>query len=156
MPLKLPIALMKNLIRSSSSLFYVLSILGCSLSSEYKLEGSITLIGPDFQTRQGQQGKVGDDCFTWGRYSDIAEGTEILVKNSKDETLAIGRLSGGKFTKADASGWIMHCTFTFSVQNIPKAGLYVIENGKRGEKQYSLGELRKLDWTLEYSLNQQG
>lgn len=140
-----------------SSLFYVclvLSTLGCSLRPKHDLQGSITVVGTEFQTGRGQDGKVDDDCYTWGGYADIAKGMEVLVKNGEGKTLAIGRLSGGKFTKVDTAGYRKTCTFSFSVQNIPKTEFYVVDAGRRGEKQYSFSELQELDWKLEYLLNQ--
>lgn len=151
---------MRNSTRLLPSLFctyLLLSTLSCSSNSTsslptYNLQGSITVVGekPDFAIGKGQQGGLGDDCFTGGGYSDIAEGMEVVVKNGKDETLAIGRLSGGKFTKAGS--WDRSCTFNFSVQNIPETSFYVIQTGGRGEKQYSLSEMQQSNWNLEYSL----
>lgn len=147
---------MKNSIYSFSSLLsvcLVLGTIGCSSKPTYNLQGSVTVVGekPDFAIGRGQQGGLGDDCFTGGGYSDIAEGMEVVVKNGKNETLAIGRLSNGKFTKA--GDWDRSCTFNFSVQNLPKADFYVVQVGRRGEKQYSLSEMEQSSWRLEYSLD---
>lgn len=127
------------------------SIASCA-SYDYKLNGSITVQGdkPDFAVGRGQRGTIGDTCFTSGGYSDLAEDMQVSIKNGKDETLALGRLSSGKFTKAE--GWTMACTFTFTVANIPKSDFYKVEAGRRGVMSYSFQELEQANWRVDYSL----
>ncbi len=78
---------------------------------------------------------VGSVCNGTGGYSDITDGTTVLVKNDAGKLLAETTLGPGSGTSAD-------CTFHFSFSVTEGATDYVVTISHRGEQHYTFAQLK--------------
>lgn len=108
-----------------------------AVSPEFSLKGEFTLL--DFD------GWSGDPCSGDGGYDDIRAGLHVTVRDQTGTVLGTGALEGG----TPLTAW---CTFTFTVDALPKADFYSVEVGRRGELTYSFEELESSEWTVYLSL----
>lgn len=88
---------------------------------------------------------AGDSCTGDGGYSDIHEGTQVVVEDESGKTLATGAFGNGTFDGED-------CVFSFSFHDVPKAAYYRIHGGNRGVLQYSYDDMVKANWSVHLSL----
>ena len=130
-----------------------LSIVLCSCSaqsSKYQLSGSI-LTDIWLPGTQGNR-TVGRDCdvSNQGSYRDLAIGTDIRIKNSKGEIIALGKITSG--TVMNVSGQ-HYCVVRFSAMDVPDSNFYAVALGsdQRKELTYSKEELVDKNWQLELS-----
>lgn len=91
-----------------------------------------------------------DDCASSG-YSDVDEGTQVVVKDGDDKILATGELGISK-PVPELEDLGDPCGFNFTVDDVPDAAFYSIEVGHRGELTFSKAKLEKRDWRVEFSL----
>ncbi len=82
-------------------------------------------------------------------YTDIAVGTQIVVKDETGSILGTGTAIGGEVTgggvydsERDA------CVWTFSVDDLTDAEFYTVEAGRRGGPTYSRADLEAMDWDV--------
>ncbi|MFF0575501.1 hypothetical protein [Streptosporangium saharense] len=83
---------------------------------------------------------IGDprSCVTTGGYSDIREGTQVVITDEASKTIALGSLEAGK---PDSQSSAL-CVFPFSVQNVPGGRpFYGIEISHRGRLQYTAAQI---------------
>jgi hypothetical protein len=73
----------------------------------------------------------------------------VVVKNEKNEILAVGELGGDNYAGQYAQ---VACKFPFLTKNMPKASFYQIKVGRRRSLKYSFDELRKAKWMVQFSL----
>lgn len=88
----------------------------------------------------------GDTCFGSGGYSDISSGAQVRVTDQEGKTLAVSELGSGR----SKTGF--DCTFSFTIDDVPKAEFYEVEVTHRGKLSYSHEEMEKRDWAVEVSL----
>lgn len=70
------------------------------------------------------------ECSGAGGYSDISEGTDVVVKDATGRLLAAGELAAG--VPEEESGRI--CSFKFEVPDVPRGeGPYTVEVSHRGD-----------------------
>jgi hypothetical protein len=71
------------------------------------------------------------ECIGRGGYDDMSEGTQAVIRNSKGEKIAFGRLGPGE---VDDEGYDI-CTFKFTIKDVPadEGFPYSIEVAHRGE-----------------------
>lgn len=125
----------------------------------YTLQGSISIFGLpgvrgpwtpiDFPKSQGCKGS--------GGYSDISEGTQVVVKNGQGTILATGRLGVGTFPPIPSPApktppTTDICGFAFLVPAIPDSDFYSIEVSHRGALVYSREDLKAKGWQVALSL----
>lgn len=111
----------------------------------HKLTGTIDVVDTDNYFR-GSDGSSDTSCAASGGYSDIAEGTQVIVKDRDGKTLAVGRLEQGERQTA------LYCTFAFTVEGIKDASFYKVEISHRGEQNYSRTDLEDQDWNIGLKL----
>ncbi len=75
-------------------------------------------------------------CTTGGGYTDIRQGTQVVVTDESARTIALGRLGYGSWERREG------CIFLFMVADIPAGQrFYGIEVGHRGRLQYTAAQL---------------
>jgi hypothetical protein len=85
-------------------------------------------------------GSEGEPCVALGGYTDIAEGTQVVISGEDGTTLAVGRLQSGEIT---VGGGFRSCRFYFTVPDIPPGHrFYELEVGRRGSLQYTAQDLK--------------
>lgn len=88
----------------------------------------------------------GDSCQGSGGYSDIAQGTEVIVEDESGKTLATSQFGDGTY---DGSV----CVFDFTFSGVPKAAFYrVHQSGNRGVLQYSYNDMVTNHWSVHLTL----
>jgi hypothetical protein len=112
----------------------VLLVVGFLVSgSEHTLRGSLTVYD---STSFGCNLSLG--------YSDIHDGTRVVVMDSEDDVIASGTLDEGSGSSL--------CEFSFEVDEIPDRDEYWVEIGNRTELHYTRSELEDDDWKLALTL----
>ena len=101
-----------------------------------KVEGTMTLY--DFSIYSSSINNIGSWCWGYGGYSDIDEGTKVVITNQDGKRLAETALEQG-------SGGSTVCTFNFSFKVLEGEQEYLVEVGRRGESSYSEAELKLPD-----------
>lgn len=82
----------------------------------------------------GYYGPETTPCWPGGGYSDIHEGTQVVVSDAGGKTLGIGSLGAGI---QDDTGAGKRCLFSFWVKDIPRGEkFYGVEVAHRGRLQY--------------------
>ena len=109
--------------------------------AEHEIEGSITITDPT--------GYSGDsDCAGEGAYSDIAEGTSVVVKDVEGTTLSTGALSAG--VEDVDEGDVDECTFFFTLKDVPTDHMfYEVVVGHRRYPDISKAALQPEGWTVD-------
>lgn len=78
-------------------------------------------------------------CIGQGGYSDIHNGTQVVVTDADGRTLALGRLTG-----AEVGGGLDVCAYTIRIGDVPGGhDFYGIEVSHRGRVQYSRSDVEK-------------
>ncbi len=92
----------------------------------------------------------GGSCRSRQGYDDIAEGSQVTVRDAKGEIIAVGALQAGiqdgseEYTARDFQLFdLAICSFAFSIEAPAGKGFYTISvgNANRGEHTYSEEEL---------------
>lgn len=87
-----------------------------------------------------------------GRLDDLRDGTPVEVRDSENESVAVGRLERGTATNRDGSGEsepdYSTCRMPFTVSDVPDSDAYTIEIGHRGGLTFSKDELAEKDWRV--------
>lgn len=80
----------------------------------------------------------GAPCEGQDGYSDIVEGSQVVITNSSGEAIALGALEPGRTVEDNA--WYQ-CHFTFTVEDVPVDGdIYGVEISGRGSVPFSLND----------------
>lgn len=77
----------------------------------------------------------GSSCSGSGGYSDIDQGTQVIVKNGKGDILTTTVLEQG-------TGGIYQCSFPFSFDIKEGEDRYIVTVSHRGDMSYSFGDLK--------------
>jgi hypothetical protein len=107
----------------------------------HTVEGDFTLMDPEGYSEDF----AGGGCSGDGGYDDISAGTQVNIRDGSGELLASSSLDAGE----DMS---IACTFTFTVDDVPKADFYSVEVGDRGDLSYSYDEMVENSWYVSLSL----
>lgn len=132
----------------------------------HELSGSLSLFDTDYMTST-----KGASCDGEGGYSDIGSGGQVVVKDGRGATLAVGKLGQGKLLTLDealgqAGGTTTTrrlasssarssptvCQFTITVADVPEADFYRIEIGHRQPVEYSKAKLEAEGWRIDLVL----
>jgi len=122
--------------------------------STHTLHGSISLT-PDDRDFSWELDKP---CSGSGGYSDLAGGTQVVVKDGSGSIIATGHLNEGTganpyvYKGTPDPEIVDSCSFSFDVEGVPDSDFYSIEVGHRGAMTYSRAEMESMSWTLELSL----
>lgn len=86
------------------------------------------------------------DCYGIDGYDDIAEGTQVTVRDAEGSRVGSGELGEGRLdTFSDTAA----CTFRFMVYDIPVSeGIYTVEVASRGEINFRQAEAGGLELSL--------
>ena len=102
-----------------------------SRASTFDVAGTLTLTDRDGFHAYGR--RAGADCTGDSGYDDIREGVAVLIRNSRGEQIALGRLGAGYLTEK-MSSYVARCEFAFSIPGVEEDGeIYSVEVGHRGE-----------------------
>jgi hypothetical protein len=100
------------------------------LSRSFTVEGTITLDHGDFVTTD-------DSCFGDGGYNDMHLGTQVVVTDAAQKTVAVGKIVAAEDT-------VTECRLTFRVEDVPRGeDFYGIEVSHRGRLQYTADDLEQ-------------
>lgn len=83
-----------------------------------------------------------DDASAAGDFSDIGEGTQVVVENQDAETIASGALEAG--TLVDEGGETLLCSYPFTLTKVPETAFYsiLVGDGSRGGVQFTQEEMQ--------------
>ncbi|MDA0718395.1 MAG: PASTA domain-containing protein [Cyanobacteria bacterium] len=119
------------------------SVISLVVTQRPILTGSFTLIDSDIN-------RTAEGCSGRGGYYDIKASLQVVVKDEKGAIIGVGELEEDNYT---GKGRGVICEFPFSIKNIPKAAFYEIEVGRRGSLKYSLDELNKANWKVDFMIS---
>lgn len=118
----------------------LLIAVGCAQDSSHTVRGTMELVDKDASWVPGSS------CEGSGGYDDIGSGTQVVVKDAKDEIIATGSLGPGTATTA------IQCEFAFEIKDVPESDFYSIEVSHRGAITYSLEKMNLSDWEVGLTL----
>src|SRR3954447_1267898 len=101
---------------------------------------------------------VGKVCQGAGGYTDLVEGTPVVVRDGGGQVIGSGRFSAGKGAggvrsgATGASGAPAACVFAFTVKHVPDADTYSFQMSHRGEVVYTREELEDNNWKIGAAL----
>ena len=125
---------------------------GTSEPTGHSLSGQITLHEGGWQRTWGQGDTM--PCEGKGGYSDIREGTQVVVKDDTGSVVAVGALGPGDGGWGVSGKGDTDCRLGFNIVGIPDEGFYSIEVSHRGELAYSYNDLEALGWTVAFELGE--
>jgi hypothetical protein len=78
--------------------------------------------------------RTSGSCSGTGGYSDITEGTSVIVRDADGKTVAAGELGTGIIGGDPSNGNLVACTFMFMIRGIPDGSkFYSFEVSHRGQ-----------------------
>lgn len=117
-----------------------------SRADTFDVAGTMTLTDRDGFYAYGN--RPGSECTGDGGYDDMREGVSVLIRNSRGEQIALGRLGAGYLTEK-VSSYAAKCEFAFSIPGVEEDGeIYSVEVGHRGEVQFERENAAQLALTL--------
>jgi hypothetical protein len=81
-------------------------------------------------------------------YSDISQGTPVVVTDQTGKTIGEGLLEAGSAPLADS----FECQFDFSVSSLPRAQVYNIQVSHRGQLGYTYAQMVDNTWFVKLTL----
>lgn len=97
-----------------------------------------------------------DNCagFQEEGYGDIHVGQQVVVSGQAGQVLAIGQLTGCKFSPIDGPDQARGILFDFVVKEVPEAPFVkvVVGTGQRGGPTYSWSQLEQAGWNVALTL----
>lgn len=118
------------------------SVVSLVVAEGATLKGTFTLVDTGVSRTSG-------GCSGTGGYSDVHAGMQVVIKNEKNEILALGNVGEDTYNGPYPE---VTCQFPIVVKDIPRAEFYQIEVGRRGSLQYSIEDLRKANWVVSFIL----
>jgi hypothetical protein len=93
---------------------------------------------------------MGKACEGAGGYTDLGEGTPVVVRDGDGEIIGTGRFSEGKGAgvRSGAIGIPSACVFAFKVKHVPDADMYSFQMSHRGGVVYTHAELEENNWKV--------
>lgn len=105
-----------------------------------EVKGTFTLFDDDPSYYYSSMGGGDNDCYGDGGYDDIAQGAEVLVKNSAGEVLTTTSLGRG----TGVPPYMCEFPIKFSVMDGEEGGYY-LEVSHRGQQHYTAAQLKLPD-----------
>ena len=122
----------------------------------HTLTGSI---GTTAGTARLEELQEGARCEATGGYDDIAQGTQVVVKDDTGKIIGLGRLTYGTML-ATGTTFIglteVRCSFNFSISDVPEVPIYSLEVADRGTQSYTLQDMKAGRWTVALLLGNIG
>jgi len=88
------------------------------------------------------------DCSALsGGFSDIAAGTQVIVKDDGGKIVGTGQLKNEGVRNSSTE-----CEYSFSVGPVPDRPFYSVEVSHRGAQTYSLDQMKAQGWKIQLSL----
>lgn len=91
-------------------------------------------------------------CELSDGYSDISEGTEVVVADDTGKTLGVGELGEPVEAETDEDGDIFGCEFPFEVTGVGDSPIYAVSVADRGTSRSKKTELEENNWEVDLSL----
>lgn len=89
---------------------------------------------------------VGQSCSAKAGYDDIAEGSQVTIKDDSGKTVAFAPLGKGEVSSKDPfnAGNYIYCEFAFTIDKLPSASIYAVSIGgaQRGVVNFDLTEVK--------------
>ena len=98
---------------------------------------------------------MGKECQGAGGYTDLVEGTPVVVRDGDGEVIGSGRFAAGRGTRTGKLGGISApsaCVFAFTLKHVPDAETYSFEMSHRGGVVYTYDELAANNWRVGAAL----
>ena len=97
---------------------------------------------------------MGKACQGAGGYTDLGEGTPVVVRDGDGDIIGTGRFSAGKGAgvRSGAIGTPSACVFAFTVKHVPDADTYSFQMSHRGGVVYTHAELEENNWKIGAAL----
>lgn len=120
----------------------LLVVTGCG-SDPLTVRGHLTLTDSDINWLVGTEVGDGNACEGMGGYDDIAQGAEVVVRDSQGDRVGVGHLGAGKGAGESS------CRFAFSVSDVDSdSKLLSVEITHRGEITFKRAEAGAVDVSL--------
>ena len=98
---------------------------------------------------------VGKACEGAGGYTDLAQGTPVVIRDGDGQVIGTGHFSVGKGARAVKIGAATvpsACVFAFTVKHVPDADTYSFAMSHRGGVVYTHEELEANNWRVGAAL----
>jgi hypothetical protein len=98
---------------------------------------------------------VGKVCQGAGGYTDLGEGTPVVVRDGDGEIIGTGHFSAGKGAGGGRPGPAnvpSACVFAFTVRHVPDTSTYSFRMSHRGGVVYTHDELEESNWKIGAAL----
>ena len=121
-----------------------------------RLVGSVAV---DLSGPQGTLGytalsqTTGTACVAGTGYDDVSKGGSVTVTDESEKVIALGTLSAGSVLTNSTTG-ASYCTFSFSVEKLPKAKFYGVAVGHRNTLRYSRADLQNSHFEVTLTLGE--
>jgi hypothetical protein len=105
-----------------------------------------------FRLSNGEEPDRSAGCAGTGGYSDVAVGTEVVVKNADGTIVGTSSLAVDQQGPEPAGSGAYQCGFAFVVSGLPESAFYTVSVGDRGDQTFSKADLAAKGWTVSLSL----
>jgi hypothetical protein len=98
---------------------------------------------------------AGKACQGVGGYSDLGQGTPVVIRDGDGDIIGSGHFAEGRGAgggKQGALGARSACVFAFTVKHVPDTGTYLLEMSHRGRVVYTHRELEANNWRMGAAL----
>ena len=98
---------------------------------------------------------IGKECQGAGGYTDLVEGTPVVVRDGDGEVIGSGRFAAGRGNRTGKLGGLSApsaCVFAFTLKHVPDAETYSFEVSHRGGVVYTYDELEANNWRVGAAL----
>jgi hypothetical protein len=125
-----------------------------ALSCSGGASGPNTVSGLVLVTERDSTWKVSEPCTLAGPFKDLANGTDIVVKDGSSKVIGTAKLSvgaGEEDDNTDAPGSETHiCEFQFAVPGVVTTQAYAVGVGNTPEKTFSLADMKARFWNVVF------
>jgi hypothetical protein len=112
---------------------------GAQKDGTYRVIGTLTLVDLD---GRGIRYISDDLCYGQNGYNDIGPGSQITVRDSRGEIIALTNLEMGGESSDFACGYVF-------VVDVPESRFYTFSLGRRGDISYSFEDLEDAGWRVD-------
>jgi hypothetical protein len=98
---------------------------------------------------------VGKVCQGAGGYTDLEQGTPVVIRDGDGEIIGTGHFTAGRGAgrgKVGVLGAPSACVFAFTVKHVPDTDTYLLELSHRGRVVYTHAELEANKWRVGAAL----
>lgn len=84
------------------------------------------------------------NCRGMDGYDDISSGASVSITDASNKTIGIGTLSGGAVTMQSGKDLMDHCTFEWSIDDVPlKSKFYEIHIANRDGPKFTRAQIQE-------------